>query len=48
HYKDIPSWAYVTSESKDKKVSETSSKRSRNSELETSELLTIGIIQDTL
>ncbi|CAG8844292.1 31603_t:CDS:2, partial [Gigaspora margarita] len=46
HPKDIPSWAYITSESEDEKVSKTSSKRrsimySRNSELETSESLTI-------
>ncbi|CAG8841899.1 6072_t:CDS:2, partial [Gigaspora margarita] len=49
----IPSWAYITSESEDEKVSETSSKRrrvtdydrsimySRNSELETGESSTI-------
>ncbi|CAG8855050.1 27017_t:CDS:1, partial [Gigaspora margarita] len=53
HPKDIPSWAYITSESKDEKVSETSSKRrqvtdydrsimySRNSKLETGESSTI-------
>ncbi|CAG8831251.1 44409_t:CDS:2, partial [Gigaspora margarita] len=44
HPKNIPSWAYITSESEDEKVSETSSKRSRNSELETGESSTIGII----
>ncbi|CAG8843561.1 33967_t:CDS:1, partial [Gigaspora margarita] len=56
HPKDIPSWAYITSEFEDEKVSETSSKRrrvtdydrsimySRNSELETGESSTIGMI----
>ncbi|CAG8622863.1 4206_t:CDS:2, partial [Gigaspora margarita] len=53
HPKNIPSWAYIISESEDEKVSETSSKRrqvtdydrsimySRNSELETGESSTI-------
>ncbi|KAF0443001.1 tubulin polyglutamylase ttll4 isoform x2: PROVISIONAL [Gigaspora margarita] len=60
HPKDIPSWAYITSESENEKVSETSSKRrrvtdydrsimySRNSELETGESSTIGMIWGAL
>ncbi|KAF0525838.1 ATP-dependent DNA helicase pif1 [Gigaspora margarita] len=60
HPKDIPSWANITSESEDEKVSETSSKRrrvtdydrsimySRNSKLETGESSTIGMIQGAL
>ncbi|CAG8593746.1 558_t:CDS:2 [Dentiscutata erythropus] len=58
--KDIPRWAYITSESENEKVSETSMKRrrvtnynrsimySRNSELETGESSTIDMIRGAL